>query len=712
MLILLLGLAVTLVATACLGPGEFDPTGRAPFGSLDAMTASGDGVRFQGWVIDPETGGSITVGAAQNGVWTYAAANVHRADVGAAYPAYGPYHGFDFTVPLPPGKYTMCAAADGIGGGDSRLLGCGDVVVPDNNPFGNIDSVAPDGPGRLRASGWAVDASSMSPIDVGIVMDGANVALRSASLPRGDVGAAFNLGSNRGFSVDFPAAPGAHSVCVVAGNVGHGSPQWLGCRDVVVPNNLEDRRPAGALTTVVPAGPSSVRVAGTASDPDSAGPLGVRIAVDGGAPQTVQSVAGSFSATLGGLGSGRHEVCVTVVDAPTPPGSYVISGDRTLPCGSVVLGSVAVGTTGSPSTSSPVGPAAGTPLARVDRDAGVSVTLRDNSVLWLFGDSSEANPNGSPRYFLNNTAAWASAGSPTVTRDAVDNTANGAQPHTFVTPAGAFSTPCPAGWTPIMWPTSATRVDAGGHDRVLAFFANICQGSGPLDFRGAGISLVQWDYVAGSQPSGQPIRGTVLNQNLFTASDPYGTAAMIGLDGLLYSYQCDRPPEDGQVHWPDEFGPCTVGRVSPASAATRSAWSFWNGTGWVADESTARPMAMPAGGSDPMSPVSAMTITRDAVHNVYVMAYSPWPGFTDRVLVRVATSPQGPWTEPVTVFLPGCQDSVGGAGYLCYAGTAQPSLSRPGFIGLGYYDQLVAVAPLRGQYIAVTVPFTVILTGP
>ena len=504
---------------------------------------------------------------------------MHRADVGAAYPAYGPYHGFDFTVPLPPGKYTMSAAADGIGGGDSRLLGCGDVVVPVNNPFGNIDSVASDGPGRLRASGWAIDASSMSPIDVGIVMDGANVAIRSASLPRGDVGAAFNLGSNRGFSVDFPAAPGAHSVCVVAGNVGHGSPQWLGCRDVVVPNNLEDRRPAGALTTVVPAGPSSVQVAGTASDPDSAGPLGVRIAVDGGAPQTVQSVAGSFSATLGGLGSGRHEVCVTVVDAPTPPGSYVISGDRALPCGSVVLGSVAVGTTGSPSTSSPVGPAAGTPLARVDRDAGVSVTLRDNSVLWLFGDSSEANPNGSPRYFLNNTAAWASAGSPTVTRDAVDNTANGAQPHTFVTPAGAFSTPCPAGWTPIMWPTSATHVDAGGHDRVLAFFANICQGSGPLDFRGRASPSCNGTMWPGSQPSGQPIRGTVLNQNLFTASDPYGTAAMIGLDGLLYSYQCDRPPEDGQVHWPDEFGPCTVGRVSPASAATRSAWSFWNGTG-------------------------------------------------------------------------------------------------------------------------------------
>jgi hypothetical protein len=114
------------------------------------------------------------------------------------------------------------------------------------------------------------------------------------------------------------------------------------------------------------------------------------------------------------------------------------------------------------------------------------------------------------------------------------------------------------------------------------------------------------------------------------------------------------------------------------------------------------------GGSDPKAPVASATVSWDQVHGVYVMAYSPWPGFTDRIFVRVAESPQGPWSDAVEVKLPGCEDTVGRDGYFCYAGTVQPQLSSPGRLGLGYYDQLVAVGPNRGQYLTVTVPFTVV----
>ena len=123
-------------------------------------------------------------------------------------------------------------------------------------------------------------------------------------------------------------------------------------------------------------------------------------------------------------------------------------------------------------------------------------------------------------------------------------------------------------------------------------------------------------------------------------------------------------------------------------------------------------MVAPPNGKDPQLPIASMSTTFDSVHNVYVMAYSPWPGFIGSIMVRVATSPQGPWTDAVTVTLPGCNDQFSGSGYYCYAGTAQPELSQPGLLGLGYYDQLVAVGPTRGQYITITVPFTVVLTGP
>ena len=69
------------------------------------------------------------------------------------------------------------------------------------------------------------------------------------------------------------------------------------------------------------------------------------------------------------------------------------------------------------------------------------------------------------------------------------------------------------------------------------------------------------------------------------------------------------------------------------------------------------------------------------------MAYSPWPGFVDRIYVRVATSPQGPWTAAGGGPAAGLPDTVGGATYYCYAGTTQPWLSATGPLGFGYMDQ-------------------------
>jgi hypothetical protein len=80
------------------------------------------------------------------------------------------------------------------------------------------------------------------------------------------------------------------------------------------------------------------------------------------------------------------------------------------------------------------------------------------------------------------------------------------------------------------------------------------------------------------------------------------------------------------------------------------------------------------------------------------------------VHVRVATTPVGPWTAPVEVNLPGCGDTVAGVAFRCYAGTAQPKLSEPGLLGVGYFDQRVPLEPARGQYLTVTVPFQVVVT--
>ncbi|UDY34094.1 DUF4185 domain-containing protein [Dermatobacter hominis] len=701
----LLALAAAAL-TGCLGPDEPDPTGNAPIGHLDGVIPVQGGFRAVGWVADPNTTAPIEVTVSSEQRTVVGLADRDRPDIGAALPHLGPWHGFDvlFTG-LSPGPHQVCVWAENVGPGDrARALGCTTVTVPSLDPFGAIDAIVPT-PGALRVDGWAIDPETSAAIEVGVLLDGAPALVERADLDRPDLGQRYGLGDAHGFSFPFPATTGPHQVCAIASNVGAGAATWLGCQVVDVPAPPPDRRPAGSVTAVTPTAGSGVRVQGTAADPDTTGPLTVRIEVDG-TPHDVSTVGGAYDTTIGGLGAGSHQVCVTALDAPSAGGGAVLTGDRTWPCGTAILGAVSVGSSGAPAgPPTPVGPAAGHPLAGIDRDAGVSVPLRDGSVLWLFGDSSQVDRSGSLRYFVNNTAAWAPADSPNVTQDA----APGGAPVRFVSPVG---TPwsCPADRpTRAMWPLSAVRTDGTGQrDVVTAFFGNVCLGDEPLEIEPRGVALVRWTYDPADPPAGEPITGTVVTQHLFPVGHEHGTAATT--DGtFVYGYDCESPPDGPGVEWPDRFGPCTVGRVPVAAAGTRSAWTYWNGAAWTSNETSAAPViAGSSGGEDPRAPVASLTVSWDEVHGVYVMAYSPWPGFTDRISVRVAPAPQGPWSDVVEVALPGCEDAVGRDGFLCYAGTVQPQLSRPGLLGLGYYDQLVAVAPNRGQYLTVGVPFTVV----
>ncbi|MCZ7628085.1 MAG: hypothetical protein M5U19_02880 [Microthrixaceae bacterium] len=106
-------LAAALVASACLAPTQFDPTGRAPIGSLDVVVNAAGGIRVRGWALDPETSAPIKVKVGVAGVVREVTANLDRPDVGRAYPGKGPRHGFDYTFgPLDPGLRGICVWVD------------------------------------------------------------------------------------------------------------------------------------------------------------------------------------------------------------------------------------------------------------------------------------------------------------------------------------------------------------------------------------------------------------------------------------------------------------------------------------------------------------------------------------------------------------------------------------------------------------------------
>ncbi len=478
--------------------------------------------------------------------------------------------------------------------------------------------------------------------------------------------------------------------------------------------DVVDRRPQGGLTAVTPtAGGTGATVKGTVQDLDSpAQPVGLHVVVDG-QPRSNTSGLGQFTINLAGLSPGSHSICVTATDIASPaPG---LTGDRDFTCGAVSLattsGGVSIGTTGAPSVIGAVGPAPSSPIAGVDRDAGVSVALHDGSTLWLFGDSSQTDVAGNLKYFVSGTAAWAPSGQPRTTTDAVQNGA----PVTFGTPI-SWGAPCPANAPKrIMWPMSATvQTKSPTVDRVVVFMENVCLGPGGTG-ESRGLAVVDWLYDSTSSPANRPIVANVLNQQI-RDTRTYGVSSVMAPDGLLYASTCEGPLNGG---WFTDYGPCHASRVAPAQVADRSAYEYWTGSTWSSDIGQVGDITMPDliaqdGSQIPVYPVASYTTRYDPTSGLYVMAYSPWPGFTDQVVVRVATSPVGPWTAPVQVFMPGCHDSVNGTAYYCYAGTAQPQfnvgslLGSNASLGIGWYDQLAGLGPQHGAYELGNVPFSVV----
>lgn len=100
-----------------------------PIGNLDAVVRSGSTAVVQGWSLDPDVSASTEIDVYVDGGfagWGYA--SQYRSDIGAAFPLYGPDHGFSLSVPVAAGAHQVCAYAINAGPGWANpLLGCRNV---------------------------------------------------------------------------------------------------------------------------------------------------------------------------------------------------------------------------------------------------------------------------------------------------------------------------------------------------------------------------------------------------------------------------------------------------------------------------------------------------------------------------------------------------------------------------------------------------------
>ncbi|MBB4695631.1 fibronectin type III domain-containing protein [Paractinoplanes abujensis] len=259
-----------------------------PFGALGAPVRSGISVQLAGWAIDPGTTGPVTVTAEVDGrPGPQMSANLPRADVASAHPAYGGDHGFTLTVPEgAEGEHRICLSAR------ATSLGCQTWTVR-HNPYGGVDSVVLTGD-QVRIAGWAVDPdqpTTSTLVDIGV--DGKYLRTTTADRPRPD-------GSRNGFEMTVDAADGVHEVCALGWNLGLGDHAYLGCRSY---SRLQPAPPAPTDVRVTGVTDTSIELAFT---DQAATETGYRLEARGGGKNKIIDLpsyagTGSRTATVSGL---------------------------------------------------------------------------------------------------------------------------------------------------------------------------------------------------------------------------------------------------------------------------------------------------------------------------------------------------------------------------------------------------------------------------
>jgi hypothetical protein len=244
-------LAVVAPAAHANAPAAHDPRGQLWY----ATAAPGGQVRLQGWATDPDTTRNVTVVVLRDGRWAaQAATSVARPKIAARHHS-GPTPGFDITVRAPlTGVHTLCVAAQNVGVGITRVLGC--VATPlgtrlsgaqlaAHNPHGVI-SWAGASSRAFRVAGWAAEPDYWyGRIVVVLYLDGRpakTINTRMASAAQRAAGA----GKRGAFDISVPVRSGSHIGCVWAVNTGFGTNQLLGCA------TRDTRGRAGSGTVTIP----------------------------------------------------------------------------------------------------------------------------------------------------------------------------------------------------------------------------------------------------------------------------------------------------------------------------------------------------------------------------------------------------------------------------------------------------------------------------
>ncbi|WP_025155550.1 hypothetical protein [Leifsonia aquatica] len=229
-----------------------------PKGSADDITLQIDGnkasVFVRGWVIDGITPTStrradtwVTLPNGKQAAYS-ATADQPRPDLTAFYPAAGPNHGFQTSIPLTQvGTYQVCVYAIGTPylGDNNTLLRCATIQFGPAQAIGSLDTATVQlsgSSGSVAVTGWAFDSAAPSQTTAIDVWMTAPNGFKSAThlvanQPRPDVGAVYPAaGAAHGVTGSIPLNSGYGTYQLCAYSIGStlfpSSATLLSCRSI------------------------------------------------------------------------------------------------------------------------------------------------------------------------------------------------------------------------------------------------------------------------------------------------------------------------------------------------------------------------------------------------------------------------------------------------------------------------------------------------